>query len=337
MTSLQRPSYARAHAHQAACLLMLMVCMLPVWCSAKLYTIRSWDSLSDQEVSRMGKAVIRLGRDTWTHAESERFICHAQSDDVIAEVLRKAEVVSSYVDSALGLPSPMRKMRMFVITSEKTWVSIKRRRGWRMDGLSLQYENEVVFLYTGEDAPIRDEIPHEIVHSRLRDAYQLNLPVALEEGIALMLGWEANYAYHRRKGRSLKRTLPQFEPANLMRLQELETQTDYPTDPALAQAFYRQAEVWVRGIRGITSRERFSEFVKKIGSDERPWREVLQEDFDCSDGQLLMLRDAVHNGSWKSEETGSKVRRKKTKKLRSELGHLSFKVGSGVDGSEFKE
>ncbi len=57
----------------------------------------------------------------------------------------------------------------------------------------------------------------------------------------MMLGWETNYSYHHLKRKDLTRTLPEIEKKNLMRLHEIETRTEYPAEPALAQAFYRQA------------------------------------------------------------------------------------------------
>lgn len=251
-------------------------------------------------VSRLGRAVFGQARGEWLCVETDHFVGFGKSGETLNQALRKAEYAWEKVGKALELPLSTLKAQFYMVTDEALWNSLRTKGNWRQDGLALQYGNEFVFLAAGTNAVLRDEIPHEIVHFRLGETYGDQLPLALEEGLAMYVGWEVNLAYHLLHGQFVTRSQQKIGSEHLWQLDELVALQQYPEGREAAAAFYRQAEIWVAVITELVGKEQLGEFVRAVSEREYTWNELLTETYDCTERDLARIERAVERSAYKT-------------------------------------
>jgi hypothetical protein len=244
-------------------------------------------------VSRFGRRVLEAGGDNWERTVSDHLVCYVQSMDDLRAITRKAEFAFTEAGRALDLPLPAEPAYLYVLSDTEAWLRLQRRAHLRFDGIALQSGMDFVILNTGTNFPLRDDIPHEVVHLRLRQAYGDRLPLALEEGLAVFIGWEINLSYHLLHGEILSRSEATIPHEHLLLLEELTTAERYPAEPARTRAFYRQAALWVRAIAGLIGEENLGTFVRSVAQGEGSWQEILNTKYEADERDLAMVRRAV--------------------------------------------
>lgn len=229
----------------------------------------------------------------WTVRENDHFVAHGESAEALDEVVAKAEFALEKAGRMLDLAPLPRKPHLYVVRNPETWKAIREKSGWREEGRALLYQG-CVFVLEQPDAPaIREDVFHEIVHLRLRAACRQGLPLWLEEGLALDLGWRIMAAYHLPEATLLRRHRPPADPSRLLSMPDLEALREYPEDPAALRAFYCQAEALVRGIIELVGEERLPEFVRSACGATASWREILRDQFGCEKEYLDRLEARV--------------------------------------------
>jgi hypothetical protein len=135
-------------------------------------------------------------------------------------------------------------------------------------------------------------VPHELLHFRLHDTYGA-LPLWLDEGLALRYGWRVAKAWAASQGLKIARSLPAVPEEKQMSISAVTSATQYPTDIAETQAFYRQSEELAAAIVEKLGPVRASAFFKAVSNKRLPWRVSLVEQFGFNDADYEQLEATV--------------------------------------------
>ena len=189
-------------------------------------------------------------------------------------MMEEAQYASQAVGSRLGLPNPTNRARLVYVYESSTWDNLGRRSGIRPDGLALQSGRDILLKVDASQSERRDRIAHEIVHFRLREAYDDRLPLWLEEGLATVMGIDVTRDYHNTQGTRLAGAWPAVPSEALLSPGDLLGRSEYPPSPGAAQAYGRQAAELVILLRERIGPDRWSMALREIGQ-RGDWRSTL--------------------------------------------------------------
>jgi len=111
------------------------------------------------------------------------------------------------------------------------------------------------------------------------------LPLWLEEGLAVHLGWETALAYQQTRGLNLYREHPPVNDADWIPWPDLFEMAHYPPHPPGTAAFYRQSGRFVEEVAGRIQSEHLGPLIATMAKGERPLRDVLETDYAWSADQ----------------------------------------------------
>lgn len=253
-----------------------------------LLTVKSWDELSDRDLTPLGRAVLNAGKPDWVHAESEHFIFHAGTHAAIEEIASEAEFAYVKIGEMLGTHGGARKGHVFAVERREIWEKVLQGSNRRNDSLAMQMQNDLFVLKETNSVGNVLRIPHEMVHFRLWQLYGNRAPVWLDEGLAGYIGWKVAVAAHSLKGKQLVRAPPYLKREHLLSLEQLTGATTYPVGGE-ATAFYIEAELFITAIIRKIGDDKLAEFVKAVTGDGIPWNDFLRERFSFADSDFAWL------------------------------------------------
>ncbi|GEM_PF-1798913 len=271
-----------------------MVYLLGAWAAtAQIFEVKTWRDLSDNRTSRMGRAVMSAARSPWVHAESAHFIYHSESLQELARVSQESEFAHDYIADYLGLREQDRKARIFICVSERVWFRAMEIGGRREDGVSLHVGNEIYVYRPDEQREPGMDVAHELVHFRIQREFGDRVPLWLEEGLAVYLGWKTARAYQETLGRSVYREMPALDEADMLEWNEVFQRRQYPRDPDANRAFYRLASHAVERMIDVLGREAVPRLLTLVRDGQAELEAVLREEFGVSKEEIHALwRDA---------------------------------------------
>lgn len=244
--------------------------------------LKSLRGLSDRDMSRLGRRVLKAGGRDWVHGETARFIYHAPDIERLAMVEDMAEF--SYAKIAEYLPGEVsdRKGRVFAVNAD-TWSRVLRDADRRRDSLAMQVGTEIFVLDDPAASGLPVRVAHEMVHYRTWQLWHGLLPVWLEEGLAGCVGWDVAEAYRRRKGWQLTRDAAPEAAVGDVTLEAITAVTEYPAAGTAPPAAYRQSESLVRAIARKIGFGKLPEFVGDVAGGRVSWDASLRERFGFDD------------------------------------------------------
>ncbi len=276
-----------------AALLLLCACGMVDDSADSVYDVKPWRALDDRDVSGLGRAIMRGAAGSWIHAETEHFTYHAATLQQLERVIREAEWSYSEVCRRLDLPLAEERGHLFVVEDGGDWARVMRAAGRRADGVALHVGREIFILRDEHMGTSYVDIPHEMVHYRLWQEYGRELPLWLEEGLAEYLGWETASAYQRRRHLELYREREPLASEHWIPWPELFARTSYPEEPARTAAFYRQTGALVEALAQDLPEEPLSSLVEQFIGEQRPFREVLQEEYGWPAAEVDAMKARV--------------------------------------------
>jgi hypothetical protein len=279
--------------HAAWAVMFSFAITAPVFAAEPVYYVKSWQDVSDDQLSAPGKQILKADRERWLVAESQHFVGYAYSRRDLDALIRQSEFAYDEINKFLGLPSSPPKTQVFQVQNEKLWNNLLRGAGFRPDGLAFHYENEIFLKADAAQGARPDRVPHEIVHARLHRAYGADVPLWLDEGLANVLGWRVAVAYARGQAKALTRNHEAMDPARVMNLSDLSAIKAYPDDPVTAGVYYREVEEVIAAVADKLGDERMLEFIRAVCQDKSGIRETLKSGFGYSDENLERLEDLV--------------------------------------------
>jgi hypothetical protein len=250
----------------------------------------TWADVSDRHSSALARKVREEDPDAWYYAESPHVVAYAQSLQAIDLAISQAEFACVEIGRLLALPETGRKAHLILVRRNVTWDGIVAGAAIRPDGLAFQKGREV-FIKATDQVHI-SRVPHEMVHFRLRDTYG-ELPLWLEEGLAMEYGWRVAGMWAETKGLKITRSLPATPPERQWSLDAMTALREYPAAPLEARAFYRQSEELARAIVERIGLQKAGDFLKAVAGDGLSWRVVLAEQFGLKDVVLAEVERQV--------------------------------------------
>lgn len=246
--------------------------------------------LSDRDMSRLGRRVLKAGGRDWVHGETARFIYHAPDIERLAMIEDMAEF--SYAKIAEYLPGDVseRKGRIFAVNGN-IWSRVLRDADRRRDSLAMQVGDEVFVLDDPSASGLPVRVAHELVHYRAWQLWRGLLPVWLEEGLAGCIGWDVAEAYRRRKGWQLTREAAPGAADDDVTLEAITSVTEYPAAGTAPPAAYRQSEALVRAIARKIGFAKLPEFVGDVAGGHASWDDSLRKRFGFDDYDFEWLRE----------------------------------------------
>lgn len=254
---------------------------------------KKWRALEDREVSRLGRAVMRGASGSWIHAETPSFTYHAATQARLERVAGEAEWMYAEVSRRLGLGTANQRGHLFVVEDEADWMRVMRAAGRRSDGIALHVGREIFILRDQHTGSAYIDIPHEMVHYRLWQAYGRDLPLWLEEGLAVHLGWETALAYQETREMKLYRQQSPVKEKDWISWPELFAMTHYPESASRTAAFYRQSGCLLEEVTRVIGAEQIGPFVETLADGRRSLRDVLETDYKWAAGDVDALQARV--------------------------------------------
>jgi hypothetical protein len=230
------------------------------------------------------------------HAQSPHFIGHGDSRESVERVLRKAEAARTDILAVLAVDVSPERAHCYVVADEASWAKFRRKADLREDGMAFHVGEDIfVRPEAGRYEEVTQDIPHELVHFYLREGYGDSLPLLIEEGTAMQLGWqvtEAMYAFHGRRVEQHWEPLGQAgdgpDLAAVMRLKR------YPEDPAQATLFYRLGEAWISAVRELLDDAAFADYIREVSvGNENAWKTALIGPTGMSEEEFEAMVDRV--------------------------------------------
>ncbi len=274
-------------------LLMLCSCAV-VDGQDSAFDIKHWRALDDRDISALGRAVMRGSAGSWIHAETELFTYHTATRQRLERVAREAEWTYADVSRRLGLRAVEERGHLFVVENEGDWARVMRAAGRRADGVALHVGREIFILRDQHTGASYVDIPHEMVHYRLWQAYgREDLPLWLEEGLAVFLGWESALAYQQTRGLNLYRQQEAVEETDWFPWSELFAMKTYPDKPVRTAAFYRQTGRLLKEVVDGIGEERLGALVETLVHGQQSLRHVLETEYGWSAAEVDAMKERV--------------------------------------------
>jgi hypothetical protein len=256
----------RANAVLIATCVILTAVAVTVRGASPTYSFygKSWNQLSDTNVSATGRAALAIDASQWRHGETEHFILHyGWSGDKIA---RSAEEFYAEIREFFGnRPDLMadRKSHIYAMHIPGDWEKFLKTVGMPPSTGGFTHGNEFFFFSMGDDGEFdrRSRVQtHEMTHLLFHRFFRNYPPLWLNEGIAEYFGF-------RKTSTSMEFRRAVIQPMRF-NLDALFAATDYPSDPKAVQAFYAEAVVIVDFLTNTPERRALlSKFVDAMISD----------------------------------------------------------------------
>ncbi len=119
------------------------------------------------------------------------------------------------------------------------------------------------------------------------------MPLWLEEGLAVWLGWEIALAYQETRHFRLYRQQEPVPDEHRIPWSVLFALDRYPEKPVHMAAFYRQTGALMQEITDGIGEERLREFVEGMVRKRRLLRDVLVEDYEWTPEDVDAMKERV--------------------------------------------
>jgi len=225
----------------------------------------------------------------WWCVSNNLFQIFSRDESMLDTINKKTTYSFEKAKELLGVDQPVAPPTLYVMSDMERWNELIHEHNLLSEGVSLQSGREILLLIQDKDDFSRDAVPHELIHYIIHEQ-QLRLPLALEEGIALHFGWAINLDAHLSQGNVVTRHQRPVAPDNYIDFDHLVSLEAYPENTSEMKAFYYQSERFVRAINTLVPSKEFPAFIKKVGTGDKNWQDVLLEEYDCTPEQIKWVR-----------------------------------------------
>jgi hypothetical protein len=226
---------------------------------------KSWEALSNREISFVGSQVLGMNPRVWYHGETENFIIHYRNFSDALQIAREIEFDLWHVARTLGATKEQyaHKSHVYVFQDDKEWQVFVKQAQPRATWMHSFAVTDELFLNvhgTGQGFESHT-LAHETTHAVVSRIYgNRRWPVWLSEGFADYMA-DACGAVHRGLA-------PGANPRNLpwatMTLTELIAVSHYPEDSASVTQLYESGTKFIRYLFAKYPADRFPQFVARL-------------------------------------------------------------------------
>lgn len=233
----------------------------------------------------LGTACLKKNAKTWHHGRSEHFLIHGKHPHLVTMVEREAEHAWYKTGYLLGLKADPNPIHIVLIEDPIMWKRTLGTPGETVNKIAAHIDG-TIFLFRPPQAPaLATDLAHEIVHARIAPAYP-DIPLWLEEGLALNLGIEMTRAFHKRRG-ILTEALETNQRETGSSNRCITSFTQYPKE---IEAFYRASRQSLEAIRKHTGDRGLKIFVDQVATGKASWESALTHQFKVAKSDIVALK-----------------------------------------------
>ena len=208
----------------------------------------AFDSLSDKNVTALGRAALAIRPGAWKHAETDNFVYHFFHGFVATPVSVEAEYYYRVVAKELGKDTSQweRKSHIYIFESPEDWAAFQKKAsldpwtgGIHSQG-ALFIQRNPQFKFKGRT------LGHEITHLVIYRFFGAGVPLWLNEGYAEYASIGAYASYERARGMDARPQSARIAPADYIPVDKLVEISVYPEDVLQVRTFYAESEKLVR-------------------------------------------------------------------------------------------
>lgn len=236
--------------------------------AAKEIPAIDWKTLSDTDITPVGKAALGYKKGEWKHAETKHFVYHYTDPREAETIYIHAEIYYDWIKAIFGVSEDRwkKKAHVFIFQDPADWTDFlaKNRPGTQASAFTNGFE-----LFIRRDpfylAPMRI-MAHEITHVIVFRFLDGPIPLFLNEGFAEFISYRA-VAMQAGRSEFDMRTLQLIEPKDFIPLETLAVMRDYPEGKV--ETFYRESEWLVRALILKHDSKLFYALLKEVSGGAR--------------------------------------------------------------------
>ncbi|MEM7393962.1 MAG: hypothetical protein AAF492_16610 [Verrucomicrobiota bacterium] len=262
---------------------------------AEKISIKTWQEAMDSGVSKMGRKALRDHRSVWSHAADRHFFYHGRGQAVLGEVAEEAAFATKACGRWLSIKPSRKPAHIFIIHSRDRWLKLAAGSRLRLDGKAFHHDNEI-YVFRDPEKKIHLEIFHEAVHLYLTRAYGRDIPLWLEEGLAVYYGWKNADAFYASKELTLSRLLPRIDLSDAFSLNVLLTMKSYPRKTEANRVYYRQTGALMAALVEMMSEDEVSRLTRLIVRGDKKLVDVLKKHYAWDAARFKRLEKSMLEG-----------------------------------------
>ena len=222
---------------------------------------KSFEQLSQTNLSRLGQHALSVNPTAWQHAETPNFIYHFRSPIAATEASIEAEFYYRVISSDLKKDTTgwQRKTHLFIFENPAEWAEFQKAGGLDPWTGGLHSGNELFVMRDAKSRWKGRTLGHEIAHLVINRFYPSSIPLWLNEGYAENVSRKAYAAFFRARGYASKPNGALVPKANFIPLARLLNLQSYPENVGEVVTFYGESDALVRFLIGKDS-SRFLKF-----------------------------------------------------------------------------
>jgi len=205
-----------------------------------------FSQLSQRDPNPLGERALSIHRDQWKHGETEHFIYHFVSSDVVTPISVEAEFHYRVVAKELQREQPPgdTKSHIYVFERPDDWRQFQTVGGLEKWTGGIHSRGSLFILRDAANKFSGNTLGHEVAHLILHRFYPDGIPCWLDEGFAQYVSKGAHASYQRARGYDAKPHSHAITAADLIPLATLVGMTQPPSDQV--ETFYDESERLVR-------------------------------------------------------------------------------------------
>jgi hypothetical protein len=205
---------------------------------------KSFEQLSERNVTRTGERALKIKGVTWEHSETEHFIFHTETGFLVPQLANASEGFYKSIKKDLGVTEDafQRKSHVYVFLDDAAWrtfaaqVSLEEWTGGFCNGRELFLQTRPHFKFQGTT------LPHEMTHLVIHRFLAGDLPLCLNEGFAEFESTRLYRAYLKDRQYRLRLLSPPVSKDRYISVSALTGAVDYPREKEDVTAFYNEAQ-----------------------------------------------------------------------------------------------
>jgi hypothetical protein len=250
---------------------------------------KSFEQLSERNVTRTGDRALKIKGVTWEHSETEHFIFHTETGFLVPQLANASEGFYKSIKTDLAVPEDNyeRKSHVYMFLNDAAWrtfasqVNLEEWTGGFCNGREL-------FLHTRPAVKFQGTVlPHEMTHLVIHRFMAGDLPLWLNEGFAEFESARLNRASLKQHQLRPRLMSPPVSKDRYISLNALTGAVDYPREKEDVTAFYAEAQRLVIFLHeqggGTAPLVQFMKRQSEGRTFESALREVYSEKFDDLD------------------------------------------------------
>jgi hypothetical protein len=226
---------------------------------------KSWETISNREISYLGREALGLNPRNWYHGETENFIIHYRNFSDALQIAREIEFDLWYVARTLGATKEQyaRKSHVYVFQDDKEWQGfVKQAQHGQNWAHSFAVHDELFLNIHGTGQGFESHtLAHETTHAVVARIYgNRRWPVWLSEGFADYMADDCGAVRRGLRAGANPRNLRDAT----MTLTELIAVSRYPKDAVDITPLYDTGTKFVRYLFAKYPPELFPKFVDRL-------------------------------------------------------------------------